>query len=324
MTVSVIEKNKLENIDSLQIEYLSDVPISKKDIVVMESSAPIAITIRKFLADLGFENIFVCENPADGIKIFSDFINNEINIPIIIDSSILNGSIKNIVNDIFEIQVSANIIIITTKEKDDIQIRELFNMGVISIIHKPINFEELKNSLSGILEKKSDIKIEDEKKIELLLSSYNKVSVNKIHDTLKMEYSKIEALIKKLMDQRILLPDKEVLEAACNMCNSVNISYEAECPQCKGINFRQQNLIEHYRCGEVYPKEMNYTTCPKCNKEIGSVGTDYREFSDFYVCNSCNDRFPKPLFKFVCLECGNFFIEKLAAWKKSKLYQIHR
>ena len=131
-------------------------------------------------------------------------------------------------------------------------------------------------------------------------------------------------MVKKSKEARHINFETEILEAACNQCNSTNITYVAECPNCKGINFKQQNLVEHYRCGEVFPKEPNNNICPKCNRDIGSVGTDYREFTDFYVCNSCNDRFPKPLSRFNCLDCNNFFIDKLANWKKGKKYKVEK
>ena len=102
------------------------------------------------------------------------------------------------------------------------------------------------------------------------------------------------------------------------------MTYISECPKCNGVNFKQKDLVEHYSCGEIYPKETDYKTCVKCNKQIGSVGTDYREFSGYHVCSSCNERFNRPLFKFACLDCGNIFIDVLAQWKKSKLYKIQR
>ena len=109
-----------------------------------------------------------------------------------------------------------------------------------------------------------------------------------------------------------------------NSITQKNITFISECPNCKGINFKQQNLMEHYRCGEVFPKEPNINICPKCNRDVGSVGKDYREFSDYFVCNSCNDKFPRPFLRFSCLDCGNFFIEKLAAWKKGRIYKIQK
>ena len=50
MTISAIEKNKLDNIDLQQIEYFSDLIISEKDIVIIEPNNSIAITARKHLS----------------------------------------------------------------------------------------------------------------------------------------------------------------------------------------------------------------------------------------------------------------------------------
>jgi len=325
MSKSIIEKNKLENIDLVQIEYFSDLPLSNTDIIVVEPINPIAITIRKFLVKIGFENIHVCKEINDCVKIFINFINNEKSIPIIIDDSISYGNTKNIINQIFEIQPNAKIIIITAKEKKDFEIMELLNTGIVSMIQKPLSFPDFKKSLLGIFEKENNMQeTQIGENFEVLLSLSNRISQNKMHDILKTGLPEIESLIKKGIDKRNIILEDEILEAACNQCGSTNITYISECPNCKGINFNQQNLIEHYNCGEVFPKDPNNNTCPKCNKEIGSVGTNYREFSDYYVCNSCNDKFPRPLLRFNCLKCNNFFIEKLAAWKKGKIYRVQK
>ena len=96
------------------------------------------------------------------------------------------------------------------------------------------------------------------------------------------------------------------------------MTFSSECPNCHGINFDQKKLIQHYRCGKIFPEEeIQNNTCPECRKELGSPGTDYREVSEVHICLSCSDKFPKPLTKFICLDCGNSFIDKLAKWKKS-------
>jgi DNA-binding response OmpR family regulator len=321
---TTIEKNTLENVDLLQIEYFSDLPVSKSDIVVVEHSDPIVIMLRKFLINIGFKNIYVCRKPSDGLKIFSDFINNEINVPIIIDDNTSAGNIKDIVREIFEIQPRANIIITTAKDKSSSQIIELSDMGVISILHKPINFEILEKSLVNLEKNNITKEMTTEIFFETLLSPYNQISFNRIQDILQKDSSLTESLVKKAIDDRILIFDKEIVEATCKQCGSSNIAYISECPECKGINFNQQILLEHYSCGEVYPKEVGQTICPKCNKEIGKAGTDYVESTNYYVCNGCNDKFPKPNSKFVCLKCNNFFIESAVIWKKNKFYHINK
>lgn len=321
--LSPLEKNRIDNLDLKQMEYFSNLPVSKNTIIVTESNSAIAITIRKFLTSLGFQNIYVCKEISEAIKIFSQFINNEISVPIIIDYE-SNKNIGQSVNEILEIQPGAEIIVITTKEKSDGEISGLVDRGISSIISKPLNIKDIKISLSHILEDNNNQEIKIVKNFEWLMNSHNQISMNKIKDIFKVEQSKIESMIKNSIENGKIILNKEVLEAACNQCNSTNVSYTSECPQCKGINFKQQGLIEHYNCGEVYPKEGNYNICPKCNKQIGAVGKDYREFLEYYICSSCNERFPKPLLKFICLECGNMFIETLASWKKSKVFKIQK
>jgi Zn finger protein HypA/HybF involved in hydrogenase expression len=232
---------------------------------------------------------------------------------------------------------------------------KLVNIGVSSILHKPIIFEDFKKSFSDMggeeptneqiekldrlqkqiqeLESQSQtapqivpVQVEKEedkdKDFESLLRSYKQITDNKFRDIHKIEAVEADKTIKSALSDKTIILDKEISEAACNQCSSTNITYTSECPQCHGINFKQKDLVEHYDCGEIYPKESDYKTCPKCNKQIGSVGTDYREFAGYHICSSCNERFSRPLFKFSCFNCGNSFIDVMASWKKSKLYKI--
>ena len=73
MELTPIEKNKLENRDIDQIDEFSNFPISNKDIIIIEPTNSMIITIRKFLMDLGFENIHVCKGVKEGSEIFFDF-----------------------------------------------------------------------------------------------------------------------------------------------------------------------------------------------------------------------------------------------------------
>ena len=325
MAITPIEKNKLENIDLLQIEYLSDLSVSKKDIVVIEPSSPIAITIRKFLSSLGFENIYLCTESSEGIKIFAEFIGNDISVPIIIDDNLPDQDLKNSVKKVLEMQPSATIIIITTKEKTDPRITELFDMGISSITQKPLDFMELKKSLFSIVGKKDNEKNAPlEEMFNLLLSSFSIISQNRIKSILSTNQSEIETLLKKAKDNNNIILDEEILEATCYQCKSPNITYSSKCRSCKQANIKQEILIEHYSCGGVYQKVEGSSICAKCNKPIGFMGKDYRENTDYYVCKSCNDRFPRPFFELICLECGNVFIEGAIQWKKDILYKVKK
>ena len=326
MAINIIEKNKRENIDLQQIEQFSDLTVSEKDIVVVEPNSTVAITIRKFLTEIGFENIQICKEAKEGIQIFTHFISDENNVPIIIDSN-SNKNIKKTIKEVLEIQPNANVMISTAREKTDAKILGLFDAGISSVLWKPFVFEDFRKSFSHIetepeeaIDKKRDAKTE----LESALLSHKQITDNQFRDIYKIEKSEADEIIKNAINDKKITMDRDVSEAACNQCNSTNITYTSECPQCNGINFQQKDLIEHYECGAIYPKESNFKTCDKCNKDIGSAGIEYREFAGHHICSSCNSRFDRPRFKFACFECGNSFIDVLASWKKSKIYKIHR
>ena len=322
-----IERNKEKNIDLLQIEYFSDLPISKKEVLIIEPNDPTAIILRKFLLDIGFEEIHICKEIKEGTEIFYDYISKDVNIPLIIDIG-TSKNIKNAIKEILEIQPSAMILVVTTKERTDSELIQLLDLGISSIIQKPISLEEVKKSFSFLFEIKEEVKIEKpaEKKSEskLELFSIDQITDNKFKDIFKLNQLDAETRIKDLVIQRKIIPDKEVLEAACNQCGSTNITYVSECPSCKGISFQQKKLIECYNCGKVYPKESETRMCTECNQELGAPGIGHRETSELYICASCNDRFPKPTSKFICLDCSHSFTETLIVWKKGKIYKIQK
>ena len=322
MTTSAIEKNRLNNMDLIQMEYLSDVKISKTDVIVIEQSNPIASTIRKFLVEIGFENVYICKDTKEGMKIFSDFLGNEISVPIIIDDSTSNKNLKKFVIEILEIQLSAKIAIITAKEQTDPKITELFDIGVSSIIRKPVNALELKNSIFTMLEEKIVEEVMPMEERFKMLLSHSIISENRTKNIIHANQSEIESIIQNAKKNQMIVLDREILEATCNQCKSPDIVYSSKCPSCKQMNIKQEILIEHYSCGEVYPKEIGSNTCPKCNKNIGLVGKDYLESTDYYVCKSCNNKFPRPFFELICLKCGNIFVEGTILWQKDTLYRV--
>ena len=328
MSLPAIEKNKQENIDLLQIEYLSDLPISDEEIIVIESNNSIAITIRKFLNNFGFTNIHICKEVKEGIEIFAHLIGNDINVPVIIDIE-SDKNIKKSLEEILGIQPNARLIIITTKERKDPQIMKLCDIGISSIIQKPLTFDDFEKEFSKTSKEDSiqetDSKVSNkEKDFEEILFSFNQITYNKFKDIFKIEQIELDNLIKNALNNRKIISGGEISEAVCNQCSSTNITQLSECPDCHGINFKQKSLIEHYACGKVYPKEITNTRCPQCNKEMGSPGVDYNEISESYVCSSCNKRFPIPLLKFSCLDCGNTNLSSELLWLKSRLYKIQK
>ena len=167
-----------------------------------------------------------------------------------------------------------------------------------------------------------DEKVDLEDKIKFTFKNTKRISAKQISESVNIELSSINDQLKNLEVHGKVISLETINELACNQCNSVRISQVAKCPQCKAIKFRQQNLVEHYKCGEVFPKPSKLDKCPKCNKNLGSIGTDYGELDNFYVCSVCNDKFPEPAYGFECRNCENKFEKHQANWIQSMNYKI--
>ncbi len=83
--------------------------------------------------------------------------------------------------------------------------------------------------------------------------------------------------------------------------NSLQLVPIEKCPRCDSSNLVKGQLVEHFSCGYVgldrdFKKEAKYI-CPKCNKDLRLIGTDYRNIGIHYRCLDCNEIFTKPVMK---------------------------
>jgi len=83
------------------------------------------------------------------------------------------------------------------------------------------------------------------------------------------------------------------------------------CPHCGSGNLIRGQLIEHFFCGNVgmeqdYKVDHKYM-CPKCQKELKLLGTDYRNVGIRYRCLDCNEIFPTPVIKWRNLTSGKIW-----------------
>jgi DNA-binding response OmpR family regulator/DNA-directed RNA polymerase subunit RPC12/RpoP len=83
------------------------------------------------------------------------------------------------------------------------------------------------------------------------------------------------------------------------------------CPRCGSGNLSRGQLIEHFFCGNVgldqdFKNEYKYI-CPKCNRELKLLGTDYRNAGLQYRCVDCSEIFPAPVLKWRNLQTGKLW-----------------
>jgi predicted RNA-binding Zn-ribbon protein involved in translation (DUF1610 family) len=71
-----------------------------------------------------------------------------------------------------------------------------------------------------------------------------------------------------------------------------------------------EGLLHHFRCGyvgilaEFAPGEDGSRLCPKCNRRMHHIGTEYDRLGKAYVCRGCGLISENPPVEAVCLACG--------------------
>ncbi|GKS66532.1 hypothetical protein YTPLAS73_00790 [Nitrosarchaeum sp.] len=322
-----LEKKLIENNDEIQIQYLQEYKFSKNEMLVIESNATLGLTLQKHLTKLGVQNVYVCKTGSEGLKIFMKLAKLGKIIPVILSDSISDTKVKSIIQEILRIDSQTNVIIETANDRSDPAIKELFDLGVFYLIKKPIRFNDLKELMS-VLEMEHETIEGDlsnlQNKLELILRNNKIISLKRISENSNEEISTVHNYLKELELHGKIASLGPINEIACNQCSSVRINQFVKCPQCQGINFGQQKLIEHYKCGETYPKNSESDRCPKCNKNIGRIGSDYRELDNYYVCADCNDKFPEPVYVLECRNCEHKFEKQHAHLEKSVNYRIFK
>lgn len=117
----------------------------------------------------------------------------------------------------------------------------------------------------------------------------------------------------------LFLTEREYLEARffdrvslCPKCQNHHLNVREICPGCRQAHLATELLLHHFRCGYTgrasefasdYPGEGGYT-CPKCNREMRHLGTEYDRLGRTYVCRECGLSTEDLPVEAVCLICG--------------------
>ena len=109
-----------------------------------------------------------------------------------------------------------------------------------------------------------------------------------------------DVLLREDFERILLTPD-----------GSIQLIPVERCPNCDSSHLSRGKMIEHFICGHVgFEEEFKpglKTVCPKCNRELKLIGTDYRNPGLRYTCRSCQGIFPLPTIKYRYLKTGEIF-----------------
>jgi DNA-binding NtrC family response regulator len=148
------------------VNFGMDPPFNKKfkttymkDVLIIEDSTAVSLVIHKFLKNLGYENIYTCTNGRKGIKIFRELADFSKTPIVFLDYSLPDMTGDQIMEQIFDINPDAKIIIESANEKNDEAIKEILRHGAYDFLEKPIRFENIRNIMK-VIEKEEEI-IED-------------------------------------------------------------------------------------------------------------------------------------------------------------------
>jgi hypothetical protein len=96
----------------------------------------------------------------------------------------------------------------------------------------------------------------------------------------------------------------------CPKCDSHHLNVREICPGCRRAHLTNEGLLHHFRCGYVgLPSEFSPAgdggyRCPKCNRSMHHLGTEYDRLGKAFQCRSCGLVSENPPVEAVCLACG--------------------
>lgn len=112
----------------------------------------------------------------------------------------------------------------------------------------------------------------------------------------------------------------------CPFCNAYNLNYIQVCPDCKNPDVTMTELIHHFKCAYVGPKQEfqrgMQLICPRCEGALRHIGVDYEKPSESYVCNACAVVFPEAEVNCFCLNCRRQFKSAEAILRSVYRYRI--
>jgi len=145
------------------------------------------------------------------------------------------------------------------------------------------------------------------KEIDEQLESKTSIVYPKAHEVLGLDAEATHLTLNRLVEAGVLAKERARSVYACPNCSSVSIRPSLLCPSCNSDEIAKVDLIEHLTCGHVaavdeFTQAERYV-CPKCRKELKTIGVDYRRNRGAYACSNCRGRFTTVIEKWVCNAC---------------------
>jgi len=280
-----------------------------RDVLIIEDSPAVGILLKEFLTKLGLKNIHHCQNGKTGLSFFKDMVGSG-KVPLVfLDYNLPDMTAYSIMSQLLELRPDVKVIIETARDKTEESIKDVIAQGAYQYLGKPIRLEKLKEIIDTLrVEESQTINSDELKSLEGIITNSTQISLLRISQYLDKTADEALPLVNELLTNRKIVKIADIKEVGCVRCNSIRITQTFHCPKCKGSNFKQDRIIEHYKCGNVsVAGSYADDKCPKCHQQIKVFGIDYRAQDNYYICNDCGDIFSEILINYLCLKCNNRF-----------------
>ncbi len=98
----------------------------------------------------------------------------------------------------------------------------------------------------------------------------------------------------------------------CPQCSSTVLAQSIVCPNCHGTDLVGGTALQHLPCLK-FDFESNFkhqdgsTFCPKCDRKLLNLGSDYYRPGIFFKCFTCGEFTARTLRVYTCESCQNVF-----------------
>lgn len=282
--------------------------LEEKDVLIIEDSPAVGILLREFLNRLGLKKIHHCQNGKTGIELFEELVRSNKMPLVFLDYNLPDMTAFSIMTQMLALRPDVKVIIETARERSEESIKDVIAQGAYQYLPKPIRLEKLKEIIDTLKIEEAQTLENISESLEKLASGLTQISLLRIQQQLNKDEKEIMPQITRLIADKKLVQINDIKEVSCPKCSSVRVTQTFHCPKCNGTNFKQDKIIEHYKCGNV-SSAASYIEdkCPKCHQQIKIFGVDYRVQENLYLCNGCSEVFSELLSDYLCMKCNEKF-----------------
>ena len=230
------------------------IPVEERNFIIIEDSPAVSLLLTDYLKKLGAKNVLQYENGKKGVEAFKKLIKSKKEPIVFLDYNLPDMNGFSVMTQLIKIKPDVKVIIETALERSEQSIKEVIANGAYEYLSKPIRFENIKDIVQSLeLEENALIKKDENltEEVAHMINRNTQVSFAKISEFLNIGKEDFLPIIDKLKSENKVMEVNDIKEIVCHNCDSTRINHVYHCPSCNGSNFKQENLIEHYDCGNV-------------------------------------------------------------------------